>query len=191
VEVDNGRADVTVRDTVLNVFRADGTTTIASSDNVSDEPAAPLLSRACYIATVSEDNLADVTAGGSNTAGGFRIRAVETTMFSPWFFSSDVYEAFILMKNTTSTTRHATVTLLQNNGVPFTAPQTGTLVPEGEFNMEVSHPSPVGFNLSLAFGTIMVAHDGPPGAVIGNSTTLSFTSGVSFDTPLVSRQDHR
>jgi hypothetical protein len=37
----------------------------------------------------------------------------------------------------------------------------------------------------------MIAHDGPPGALLGQVTTLNFGSGVSYDTPVLPRQDSR
>jgi hypothetical protein len=38
---------------------------------------------------------------------------------------------------------------------------------------------------------VQIAHSGPPGALIANVTSLSFGSGVSFDTPASLRQDFR
>jgi hypothetical protein len=190
VEVDNGEAETSIRDTVLAVLRADGTTSIGTNDDVTDEPAASLLSRFCYIATASEDNLAEVTAGGTGTAGTFRVRIVDTTLFCPWFFSGSTFEAFILVKNTTTTARSATVTLYSPTGT-IVGTQTGTAPVNGSYNLQVSAPSPTGFGLSSANGGVQIAHNGPPGALIANVTSLSFTSGVSFDTPASPRQDFR
>jgi hypothetical protein len=39
--------------------------------------------------------------------------------------------------------------------------------------------------------SVLIAHDGPPGALVANVTTLNFTSGVSYDTPAVPRLDNR
>jgi hypothetical protein len=55
----------------------------------------------------------------------------------------------------------------------------------------VSAPSPTGFALTSAAGGVQIAHNGPPGALIANVTSLSFGSGVSFDTPASPRQDFR
>jgi uncharacterized repeat protein (TIGR01451 family) len=191
VDVDNGKSDVSIRDTVLSVYRADGTTLIGSNDNIGDEPGGPLLSRVCYIATASEDNLADVTAGASGTAGGFRVRVMDTTLFCPWFFSGSGFEAFILVKNTTGTGRSATVTLFSPTGPAVAAPQSGSVPANGSYNLQVSAAPPTGFGLSSASGGVLIAHDGPPGALIANVTSLSFASGVSFDTPASPRQDFR
>jgi hypothetical protein len=191
VEVDNGRNDVSVRDTVVTVYRADGTTILGGSDDANDEPSATLLSRFCYVPTVTEANFANVTLGGSGTAGGFRFRVVETTLFCPWFFSGSGFEAFILVKNTTGAAHTATVTLSSPSGATVGSPRTGTAPANGSFNLQVSASPPTGFGLASANGGVIIAHDGPPGSLIANVTSLSFTSGVSFDTPAAPRQDPR
>ena len=190
-EVDNGEVETSIRDTVLTVYRTDGTTVVGTNDDIADEPAASVLSRFCYIATVDEDNLAKVTAGATGTAGTFRVRIIDTTLFCPWFFSGSGFEAFILVKNTTSAPRNATVTLYDPAGTTVGTAQTGTAPGNGSYNLQVSAPPPTGFGLTSASGGVQIAHNGPPGALIANVTSLSFTSGVSFDTPASPRQDFR
>ena len=189
-EVDNGEVETSIRDTVLTVYRTDGTTIVGTNDDITDEPAASVLSRFCYIATVDEDNLAKVTAGVTGVAGTFRIRIIDTTLFCPWFFSGSSFEAFILVKNTTSTARTASVTLYNPAGAPL-GTQTGTVPINGSYNLQVSAASTTGFGLTSANGGVQIAHNGPPGALIANVTSLSFGSGVSFDTPASPRQDFR
>jgi hypothetical protein len=191
VEVDNGKTDVSIRDSVLAVYHADAVASLGTNDDIADEPRASRLSRVCYAATASEDNLAKVTAGAFGTAGGFRLRVTETTLFCPWFFSGNGFEAFILLKNTTATGRAARVTLSAASGVALGTPQTGTVPANGSYNLQVSSPSPLGFGLTSASGGVLIAHDGPPGALIATVTSLSFTSGVSFDTPAAPRLDFR
>jgi hypothetical protein len=189
-EVDNGETETSIRDTVLTVYGADGTTVVGTNDDITDEPAASVLSRFCYIATVDEDNLAKVTAGLTGVAGTFRIRIIDTTLFCPWFFSGSTFEAFILIKNTTNTARQATVTLYNPAGTSL-GTQSGTAPVNGSYNLQVSAASPLGFGLASAAGGVQIAHNGPPGALIANVTSLSFGSGVSFDTPASPRQDFR
>ena len=189
-EVDNAETETSIRDTVLTVYRTDGTTIVGTNDDIADEPAASVLSRFCYIATLDEDNLAKVTAGGTGVAGSFRIRIIDTTLFCPWFFSGSGFEAFILVKNTTSTARNATVTLYNPAGTSL-GTQSGTAPVNGSYNLQVSAASPTGFGLTSAAGGVQIAHNGPPGALIANVTSLSFGSGVSFDTPASPRQDFR
>jgi len=194
VEVDNGKDDTSIRDTILSVYRADGTTIIGDDDDIPDEPGGVLLSRVCYVAPASEDNVARVTAGAGGTPGGIRVRVVETTLFCPWFgplFSGSGFETFILIKNTTAAAHSATVTLTGAGGAVVGSPQTGTAPANGSYNLQVSAPSPTGFGLSGVSGGLWIAHDGPPGGVIANVTTLNFGSGVSFDTPAAPRLDNR
>jgi hypothetical protein len=191
VEVDNGEAETSVRDTVITIYGPDGTTLLGTNDDITDEPAASVLSRFCYIASNTDDNAAKVTAGPTGTAGTFRIRIVDTTLFCPWFFSGSGFEAFILVKNTTTTPRNATVTLYAAAGATVGTPQTGTAPGNGSYNLQVSALPPTGFGLTSANGGVQIAHDGPPGALIANVTSLSFASGVSFDTPASPRQDFR
>jgi hypothetical protein len=191
VEVDNGRTETTVLDTVLSVYHADGTTLIGANDNIADEPGGPLLSRVCFIATVSEDNLADVTSAAGGNPGVFRVRVVDTTTFAPWFFSGANFEAFILVKNTTGTAHNVTVTLLDPTGAPAAAPQSGVMPANGSYNLQVSQAPPVGFGVASASGGVLIAHDGPPGAVGASLTSINFIAGVSFDTPASPRLDPR
>ena len=192
VEVDNGEGETSIRDTLVTVYQSNGTSVIGTNDDVADEPAASLLSRYCYIETTGGDNYAKVTAGaGGSVAGTFRIRVIDTTLFCPWFFVGNGYEAFILTKNTTGTARQATVTLYDPTGATVGTAQSGTLAANGSFNLAVSLPSPTGFGLASANGGVTIAHNGPPGALIANVTSLNFSLGISFDTPASPRQDYR
>jgi hypothetical protein len=191
VEVDNGRSDVSIRDTMLGVYHADASGLVGANDNIADEPGAALLSRVCYIAAATEENLAKVTAGAGGSDGGFRIRAVETTLFCPWFFSGGGFEAFILTRNTTNTAHNVTVRLASAAGSAVGAPRTGMVPANGSFNLQVSAAPPDGFGLAAASGGVWIAHDGPPGSLIVNVTSLGFSSGVSFDTPAAPRPDFR
>jgi hypothetical protein len=194
VEVDNGKSDTSDRDPILDVYRADGTTLIGSNDDIAGEPDAGRLSRFCYIASATEDNLAKVTGGPNGSWGGIRLRVVETTLFCPWLgplFSGSGFESFILMKNTTGAPHTAKVTLTAGGGTTVGTPQTGTVPANGSYNLQVSAAPPVGFGLSGVSAGVWIAHDGPPGGVIANVTTLNFGSGVSFDTPASPRQDLR
>jgi hypothetical protein len=137
----------------------------------------------CYIANVTEENLARVTAGASGTPGGFRVRVVDTTLFCPWFFSGSGFESFILIKNTTGTAHSASVRLSAAAGTTIASPQTGIVPANGSYNLQVSASPPTGFGLSLASGGVSIAHDGPPGSLIVNVTSLSFSTGCPSTRP--------
>jgi hypothetical protein len=190
VEVDNGKSDTSERDPVLGVYRADGTTLVGSNDDIADEPGGGHLSRVCYIASASESNLARVTAGSNGSWGGIRVRVVETTLFCPWFGplgSGGGFESFILIRNTTGSGHIARVTLTSAGGAEIGVQQSGLIPDNGSYNLQVSSD----FGLSGASGGAWIAHDGPPGGLIANVTTLNFGSGVSYDTPAVPRLDNR
>jgi hypothetical protein len=191
VEVDNGRSDVSIRDTAVTVYAPDLVTIRGGSDDFADDPSAPLLSRFCYIAPATEDNVANVTAGAQGTPGGFRIRVVDTTLFCPWFISGNGFEAFILIKNTTAAAHSVTVRLRGANGLAVGTARPGIAPANGSFNLQVSASGANGFALSSASAGVLIAHDGPPGGVIANVTSLNFGSGVSFDTPVAPRLDPR
>jgi hypothetical protein len=197
-----------------DVFRADGTTLIGRGDDNNQEPGegAPLTAgvpfnagRVCYIAPASEFNFMKVgTFGFGAAVKSFQWRVVETTQFCPWFFSGGGFEAFILIKNTTNAIIKATVTLRDPSGTVLGS-LTGTAPANGSLNLQVSDPA--GLNLPSASGSVEIAYGtdlafggstcpacdaygrGGPGGLIANVTSLSFTQGVSFDTPAAPRQD--
>jgi hypothetical protein len=197
-----------------SVFRADGFTLIFSNDeqqepgglaNVTGAFIPNTPGRVCYIAPATEFNLTQV-GNYSFFAGvkSYRWRVVETTLYCPWFFSGNGFEAFILIRNTTSHPVKAAVTLRSTAGVVL-GTQTGTVPANGSFNLQVSDPA--GFNLPVASGNVEIAFGSPappgtnldsadqstsngsPGTLIANVTSLSFGSGVSFDTPFGPRAD--
>ena len=200
VEADNGKTDTSQRDTYLAIYRPDAVTVIGQNDDIDfneptqpEEPAAHFLSRVCYIATASEDNLAAVSLTGVDPPGGYRLRVVDTTLFCPGLgplFSGSGFESFILIKATTAVTHTATVTLTAASGATL-GTQTGTVPPNGSYNLQVSAAPPTGFGLPGVTGGIWIAHDGPPGGVVANVTTINFGSGVSYDTPALPRVDFR
>jgi hypothetical protein len=193
-----------------SVFRADGTTLIGRANDAITEPGnsdtggvavPPNPGRVCYVAPATEVNFIRVgNVGLGATPTAYQWRVVETTQFCPWFFSGSGFEAFILIRNTTSTDVSATVTLRDTAGTVL-GTQTGTVPANGSFNLQVSAPPPVGFGLASASGNVTIAYgptvggningvsSGAPGALIANVTSLSFGQGVSFDTPAGPRQD--
>jgi hypothetical protein len=189
VETDNAAAAVSMRDTVLAVFQGDGSTPIGSNDDVAGEPSASLLSRVCYIAAATGANLAQVTGGTSGAAGGFRIRAVETTLFAPWFVSGNGYEAFVVLRSTTTGTHTAEVTLQPGGGPGFT--RTLSVPANGTRALQVSALPPDGFGVASLSGGVVIAHDGPPGGLTASVTSISFSGGISFDTLAGPRSDLR
>jgi len=146
------------------VFRADGTTAIGRADDNRQEPGGGAGSeavfnggRVCYVAPANERNYMRVgNVLLTALVHSYRWRVVETTQFCPWFFSGGGFEAFILIKNTTSAPILATVTLRDTAGT-ILGTQTATGPPaNGSLNYQVSDPA--GFNLAAASGSVEIAY---------------------------------
>jgi len=125
--------DVGDNDGETDVFRADGTTLIYINDEQTEpgggSPGTLALfpGRVCYIAPASEFNFAKVgNYHFSAIVKSYRWRIVETTLFCPWFFSGNGFEAFVLIRNTTNRPTRATVTLRSTAGAVL-GTQTGTI----------------------------------------------------------------
>jgi hypothetical protein len=191
------------------VFRADGTTNIAAEDDNLVEPGGSQTwnpGRVCYIADEDSNHFARVSnINGPSATRSYRFRIEDTTLFCPWFFSGNGFEAFILMRNTTNTAVKATVTV-RNTAGAIIGTQTGVVPANGSFNLQVSAASPNGFGIAAASGSVEIAYGanlafapglndgwaaGAPGAIVANVTSLSFGGGVSFDAPATPRQDWR
>lgn len=169
----------------------------AANDDNTLEPTAALAtgaggpfgpSRACWIAAPGETTeylqVLDATGGGVPR----RIRVSDTSLWAPWFFSGNGFEAFLLIQNTTNQDLTVAVTLRQTNGTPNGATQTATIPANGDANFQLSAAP---FFLSAATGNVQISHTGAPGALLATVTSISFGNGVSFDVPASPRQDYR
>lgn len=196
-----------VNDGETDVYLGDGTTLMYRNDEDREPGGGSLVAitpgRVCYVAPATEANFARVGNFQFNAVvKSFRWRIVETTLHCPWFFSGNGFEAFILIRNTVREPVAATVTLRSTAGA-ILGTQTGTVPGNGSLNLLVSAPSPGGFNLPSASGSVEIAYgtpeplgsplnataQGPPGALMANVTSVSFSTGVSFDTPFTPRAD--
>jgi hypothetical protein len=202
------KSPTTTQDGYVEVRRQDRTTVIGAGDDVAGAAVEPGFDnelktpgRVCYVAPATENNYVQVSnccgAVPAVTANTYQFRVVDTTLYSPWFFSGSGYEAFILLRNTTAAELRVTVTLRSTAGVALGS-QMATVNAGASYNLQVSAPPPGGFGLASASGTVEVAFQGSgvsatfagaAGSLLGNVTTLSFGQGVSFDAPMVPRQD--
>lgn len=169
-------------------------TIVPFRDSYASEPSADISpgsfgpSRVCWISHVAEGPVNYVVENDISADGVPRkFRVVDTTLWCPWFFSGSGFEAFVLIKNTTNIPLHLWVELRNPAGTYIGTPYQGFLIPaDGSVNFQLSGPP---FNQTNASGAILISHDGPPGALVANTTSLSFGQGVSFDTPFSSRVD--
>lgn len=119
----------------------------------------------------------------TGTAYKIHLLGIETTLFSPWYFV-DVgsgYDGFVEVKNNTSQTIQVTVTAYNNSGSSV-GTKTTNLSANG--NTVVTVGAEFG---ATGFGSVQIAHNGTPGAVAANITTLSAITGLSFDSPFTPR----
>ncbi|MPZ17663.1 MAG: hypothetical protein GEV06_07110 [Luteitalea sp.] len=111
---------------------------------------------------------------------------VETTLFSPWWYTSvdDGYEGFVEIKNNTDIQRRVYLTAYSGDGT--VVGQTSTVI-------LANGNTVVGLKAHFTLtgdqsGSVQLAHDGAQGAISANITTLSATTGLSFDSPFTTRQ---
>ncbi len=175
-------------DLTIQLIRASDSTVLNTFNYVAGDPdlgSNSRWTRGCLIAAVTQQYYVRLFKTGCCPArtGNVQFRIVDTTLHAPWWFvnSGQAYDAFIELANTTTIAVSATVTVRSPAGT-VVGTQTAS-VPAGG-NMAVSVAS-LGASGS---GSAQIAHNGPPGAIVGNITTLSAASGLSFDSPFDMRQ---
>ena len=173
-------------DTSVTVYQADAATVVVANDDVvGAEPGGNKLSRACFRSILPADAIIYVKV--SSNAGTFntRMRFVETTRYSDWFFLGGDYNAFTLIRNTTNVSLGYTISWRDLTGA-LAGSLSGTLLPNGGAAINARG------NLSLlpatVSGTVTISHDGPESAVVASTTVLSSTTGLSFDAPFETRR---
>jgi hypothetical protein len=107
----------------------------------------------------------------------------ETTIFSPWWFVGGAYNAFAELKNATNATIAFTLTARTAGGA-VCGTSSGAIAANGNTAINIRT---LGACLASVSGSVDVAFQGPPGAIIGNITTIDGTQGVSFDAPFQPR----
>jgi hypothetical protein len=170
-------------DTIVNVVRADQTTSIILNDDTVVEPRSFRLSRACFIAPASELTYVQITPFTGGDTFNYRVRVAESTLFSNWFFVGGDYNAFSLIRNTTSSTLSYTVNW-RNLAGTVVATTSSTLSPNAT---AVLNGRDFAGALGAGNGSVEIAHNGPPDAIFATTTVLSATTGLSFDTIFVKR----
>ena len=110
----------------------------------------------------------------------FTIRLTDTTLRSPWFFLAADYNTFAILTNTSGTLVHASVHFWSPDGA-LLGTAAVDLPPNSTVPVSARAAAPASSN-----GSISLEHDGPDGAVTASATTLSATTGLSFDSPFVS-----
>jgi hypothetical protein len=130
-----------------------------------------------YFARVS------TASGGAQT---FRLMVIETTLSSAWWFVSPAsgYDSYVTIRNSTNGTRSVTVRAYNSAGA-LAGSTTVSVAANG--NTLIS----VGGDLGVPAGTgsVTITHNGLPGSIVANTTTLSGMTGLSFDAPFSPRMN--
>ena len=185
-------ADVT-RDTTTDVYSdGAGTVVVSSNDDNFAEPVNLFYSRNCFVYTGATALGARLKVALLETPTGsnpIRFKVVDTALNGPWFFveSAASYNAFIEIGNTTNTAVSVTVTIRNSAGATLGTPQTVAIAAYGNTVLNVVNA--FGTTVANASGSVQIAHNGAPGAIVANVTTLSAMTGLSFDAPLTRRQN--
>ena len=172
-------------DSNLDVFRADATTLLVHNDDTAEEPGNQSFSRACWISGANEVAYIRVTPFGQTPVTEYMtLRVVETTLFCPWFFIAGDYNAFSFLRNTADTPRTIRVIWRGLTGavgatLNFLVPANGTLILNAKDFLDPG---------VFSNGSIEIAHAGSPDQIVGSTTTLSGTTGLSFDAPFTPRR---
>jgi hypothetical protein len=166
----------------LFVYAGNQVTELANAGNdVQTEPLARGLARACWIPTLSEENFIDLTPvplGGPIVSSIVALRFVETTLFCPWFFIAGDYNAFTLIRNTTNTVAQGVVVTWRDPIGAQVGTTTVSIHPNGTLILNARDF----VNPAIASnGSVEIAHRGALDELKGSTTTISGSSGLSFD----------
>jgi hypothetical protein len=168
--------------TVAVYSDAAGTASIGANNDIETEPDGAFQSRVCFISTAAHDGRIKVTDATAGTAY-YYIRIVESTLWSSWFFQGGDYNSFVLARNTTDGTCHAKITWRTSSGVVAGATDTLTVAAHAGIGTNSKSFVPTAIN-----GTVEIAHDCSPEALVGQMTSLSASTGLGFDSPLLQRR---
>jgi hypothetical protein len=169
-------------DTVMEVFQQGGAS-LGVNDDMAAEPRGATLSRVCWLAPASELNYVKVTRFNASHAFGLRVRIVETTLFSPWYFVGGDYSSYTTLRSTTSTA--VTYSIIWRNAAGNIVGSVGGVLPANG-NTFVDARTIPGV-LPSGSGSVEIVFNGSPFAIVANTTVMSATTGLSFDAPFTQR----
>jgi len=186
--VETGNAEVPYGDrffgTGLIVYRGNQATMIVSGGgDILQEPNASQLARVCWIPTFSEQNfvqLLSIPPPGAVTpvSSNVTVRFVETTLFCPWFFIAGDYNSFTLIRNTTSTVAQGVVVNWRDTLGGIVGTTTVNINPNGTL---ILNARDFVNSATTSNGSVEIAHRGALDSLKGSTTTISGSTGLSFD----------
>ena len=189
-EATGSETEVNATDPALAVYRQDKATTVGS-DTGGQEPRGQVAARVCFIAEATETvyiKLSPETAAFENRE--YAVRFVETTLWANWFFVGGDYSSYVLLRNTTSSPVAVRIVLRGDTGAQTGQTTDVVIAANGIYYQDARQllgcPNPT--VCSTIAGSVEVAHAASPQAIIGSQTTLSSTTGLSFDTIFFQRK---
>lgn len=176
-------------DATLAVFHQDQSG-ITTTEGKNLEPKGASASRRCFIAATTETIFLELTNNAAGTAE-YSMRFVETTLWANWFYAGGDYSSYAIIRNTTSAPVSVDLRwFAAANGAQVgamtgqTVAANGVLYVDARSAMSCPYPTPC----TTQAGSVQVAHAASPEAIVGSATTLSSTTGLSFDTIFFQRK---
>ena len=116
------------------------------------------------------------------------VLAIETTLFSPWWFTGGTNQAFIEVRNNMSAETTVRVTLYRSDGSVCGATAV-SVAGDGNAAISVTSVGDCGAapSESALSGSAQIAFGGTPGGMAANITTIDVVNGTSFDAPFTPR----
>jgi hypothetical protein len=176
-------------DTFIEVFESDGTTLIDRNDDAEGEPDSYRGSRLCYTANASAAfDLVKVRShsiAASANPTRFQVRVTSNMLYNPWWFTHDGFESYITLRNTTSSPVAITVNVRDLSGALVGAPLGRTLAANAGAVIAIRST----FGVLSGSGSVDIASNAAPGAVVGSITTVNHAKGdTASDRPFTLRQ---
>ncbi len=141
--------------------------------------------------SADHDNIIPTSSGpiyiriGNSIASAYTIHVVivETTLFSPWWFTGGTNQAYVEVRNNMISSTTAELTVYRSNGVVCGTSSTPV---SGNGNAAILINS-LGTCVSAFAGSAQISFAGTPGGMTANITTLDVPNGTSFDAPFTPR----
>ena len=122
-----------------------------------------------------------VRVRNNGTDADVQAMIVETTLFSPWWFTGGTNQAFIELSNNMDTATTAVVTVRRSDG---TVCGTSPVALAGGGNAAIAIKA---VGTCDGSGSSQISFNGTPGGISANTTTIDGVQGTSFDSPFVPR----
>ena len=110
------------------------------------------------------------------------VLVIETTLFSPWWFTSGNNQAFIEVRNNMNSLTTAHLTFYRSDGA-VCASTTVDLPGNGNAALSIGALG----TCAGGSGSSQIAFPGTPGGITANTTTIDPVNGTSFDSPFAPR----